>query len=92
MPRAERPGFLCDYMSMWEAAANGINPKKNIERQKYWNHWKTTLQPQASTHSLTSQFLLTNVKLLQENLLLGSGQEAMDEEIRSNFQVSRMLS
>ena len=53
---------------------------------------QTTQQKQASTHFLTSQFLPTNVTLLQEHLLLGSGQEATDEEIRSNFQASQILS
>ena len=27
-------------MYVWEAAANGVTPKTNTERQKYWNHWK----------------------------------------------------
>ena len=44
---------------------------------------KNTLQPQASTHSLTSQFLPTNMTLSQEHFLLGSGKEATDEEIIS---------
>ena len=26
-------------MSVWESAANGVTPKTNTERQKYWNHW-----------------------------------------------------
>ena len=48
-------------------------------------------QPRASTHSLTSQFLPKIVTLSQEHLLLGSVQEATDEEIRSKFQASQML-
>ena len=39
MSRAERPGFLRDCLSEWEAAANGVTPKTNVDRQKYWNQW-----------------------------------------------------
>ena len=39
MPCAKRPGFLNDCLSAWEAAANGITPKTNSKRHKYWNHW-----------------------------------------------------
>ena len=53
---------------------------------------QTTQHPHASTHSLIIQFLPTKMKLLQEHLLLGSGQEATDKEIRSKFQASWMLS
>ena len=27
-------------MSTWEAADNGVTPKTNTERQKYWNYWE----------------------------------------------------
>ena len=79
-------------MSAWESASNGVTPKMDTERQKTGISGQTTQQKQASTHFLTSQFLPTNVTLLQEHLLLGSGQEATDEEIRSKFQASQMLS
>ena len=40
MPSSERPDFLRDCLSTWEAADNGVTAKTNIDRQKYWLHWE----------------------------------------------------
>ena len=39
MPSSARAGFLCDSLSAWEAAADGVTVATNAGHKKYWKLW-----------------------------------------------------
>ena len=40
MPCAERPRFLRDCLSAWQAASDGVTAQTNATRKKYWALWE----------------------------------------------------
>ena len=38
VPSVHRSSFTRDSLSRWKAASNGVIPKTNAERGKYWDH------------------------------------------------------
>ena len=67
MPCADRPGFMRDCMSAWQAAANDVTLKTHAERKKYWGYWADY----ASTAGI-NPFLDKSVPPMERDLIAGA--------------------
>jgi hypothetical protein len=54
-------------MSAWEAATDGVTPKTNAERKKYWRYWADY----ASTAGI-NPFLDKSVPPMERDLIAGA--------------------
>ena len=66
MSSAERPVFLRDCLSTWEADVNGVTAKTNSDKQKYWLHWE-----QYASKTKIDPFLNKSIPPLERDIVAG---------------------